>query len=106
MVAPIGNKITVSFEAFHLGYCDSRKCNNSFDCDLLEVRNGALSTSKMIGTFCANQRPPVFYSSGGSLWIGFKSSSRPTNGSLGFEVIFSTGKLFSFIGWRMENHVF
>jgi len=66
---------------------------------VLEVRDGALNTSNMIVTLCANQRPPVFYSSGDSLWIGFKSSSRPTNGSLGFEAIFSTGKLFfSFTG--------
>lgn len=95
VVAPVGNRIKATFNAFHLGECGNRKCNISFDCDMLEVRDGALNTSKMIGRFCGNRRPNGFYSSGNVLWIRFKSSIKPTNGSLGFEAIFSTGKLFS-----------
>ena len=93
VVAPVGNRIKAAFKVFHLRECSSTKCNQSFDCDMLEIRDGALNTSKMIGRFCANHHPPRFYSSGNSLWIGFKPSSTPAYGSLGFEAILSTGKI-------------
>lgn len=90
VVAPVGKRIKVAFNAFHLGECGNKTCSRFLDCDMLEVRDGALNTSKIIGRFCTHRRPPVFYSSRNSLWIDFKSSNRPTNGCFGFKAIFST----------------
>lgn len=91
VIAPKRHRIKVKFNAFKLGECSSRTCNTSFECDVLEMYDGARNTSRLMGKFCANQGPPGFYSKGNSLWIRFKSSSRPNNGSVGFEAMLSTG---------------
>ena len=92
VVAPLRYRIKVKFNAFNLGECGSRACNISYDCDMLEIYDGARNSSTLIGRFCANQGPPGFYSKRNALWIRFKSSSKPTNGSVGFEAMLSTGK--------------
>ena len=91
VIAPNRYRIKIKFNAFKLRECASRSCNTSFQCDMLEMYDGASNTSRMIGRFCANQCPPSFYSKGNALWIRFKSSSTPNNSSVGFEAMLSTG---------------
>ncbi|XP_064190205.1 cubilin [Anguilla rostrata] len=46
--------------------------------DYLEIRDGGYETSPLIGTYCANQRPPLLVSHSNRLWIKFRSDFSAT----------------------------
>ncbi|XP_048237900.1 cubilin-like isoform X1 [Haliotis rufescens] len=65
----LGNTINVSFSNFDI------ESHSSCNYDYLQIRDGDSPSDDPIGTYCGSSLPPMFASSGSSLWINFLSDS-------------------------------
>lgn len=70
-------------------------------CDYVEVRDGANSSARLLGTFCGTNNTDAIYSSGRHLWVRFRSDDAVADS--GFVAQFSSekyrkGKLYDFLG--------
>ena len=73
----------------HVDFRGTFNIEPSTECsyDFLEFRDGPFGYSRLIGTYCGNEFPPVIKSSSRFLWIRFKSDKNL--GDLGFRALYS-----------------
>lgn len=99
--APRGNHVLLSFNKteFHI-----HSCNNTCECDYLEVRAGTTAGGILLGKFCGDVSPSPIYISGRHMWLRFVSNKfsnnkgfratfeaiRPLKGTLPLEMQFIT----------------
>jgi len=50
-------------------------CNDTCDCDFLEVREGTSSKGKLLGKYCGSIEPSPIYASGRHIWLRFVSDN-------------------------------
>lgn len=62
----------------------SRACRDS---DYVEVRDGHMRSSRLIGRYCGTAIPAPVSSTTSRLWIKFKSGSKP-DGATGFKATY------------------
>eukprot|EP00794_Sanderia_malayensis_P003246 gene3246-3727_t len=67
----VGKKVKLTFKDFHLPYQAS--CLTT---DFVEVRNGPLSSSGLVGQYCGSLIPAQFNSTSNQVYIRFKSTAR------------------------------
>ena len=73
---PQGYHVLLSFNRkdFHI-----HSCNETCDCDFLEVREGLTSKGKLLGEYCGNTAPSSIYANGRHLWLRFVSDKISNN---------------------------
>ncbi|KAM3593822.1 uncharacterized protein V6R79_022582 [Siganus canaliculatus] len=79
---PAGEKVALNFTDMNL------ESHSSCSFDYVEVRDGRMETSPLIGKFCGNSRPAPILSSSNSLWIRFKSDNSVSRA--GFRAVYTT----------------
>ena len=92
---PLGRRVKLTFEHFELaksslsagyGYCKYDKL--TMDRDYVEIRDGAWSDSRELGSFCGNKLDFEFYSTGRHMWVKFHSTSDGRKEYKGFKAHF------------------
>ncbi|XP_047455679.1 cubilin [Mugil cephalus] len=78
---PEGFVVTLNFLSFDI---EGGSCRFDF----VEVRDGSMSSSPLLGTFCGTEIPPMLQSSQRSMYIRFRTDSSVSN--LGFEAAYDS----------------
>ena len=68
-----GERISLNFTSFNLRRGSSR-CRDEY----VEIRDGHMRTSPLIGRYCGKRKPPPIWSSGSRLWIKYRSANTGT----------------------------
>lgn len=100
ITTPYRTRIKFKILSMSIQSCGRMRTSEYCSCDYVEVRDGASSTARLLGTFCGTNNTDALYSSGQQLWVRFKSDDAVADS--GFVAQFSSekyrkGKLYDFL---------
>lgn len=90
ITAPYRTRIIFKFLSMSIQSCGRMGTSEFCSCDYVEVRDGANSSARLLGTFCGTNNTDAIYSSGQHLWVRFRSDDAVADS--GFVAQFSSEK--------------